>query len=107
MCIVAGRASPVSASSGVDGLDMEVSRAFLAAPRVGVGALAASPGFGGHALLGGLLVGLGGGHHCWFLKLVREILRNVLNFKSLDLCKEASDGRKGKPRSKYKTVVYM
>ena len=95
--VVAGRASPVRASSGVDGLEVEKSRAFLVAPQVGMGALAAGPDFGGHALLGGLLASSGGGCHCWTFGVGEGNTEGGLGFKSLDLCKETTDGRKGKP----------
>ena len=72
--VVAGMASPVSAGSGVDGLKMKNSRALLVALRVGVGALATGPHFGGHALLGGLLASSGSGHHGWVFGVGEGIL---------------------------------
>ena len=84
--VVARRASPVSASSGVDGLEMEKSRAFLVAPQVGIGALAAGPDFGGHAILC-LFASSGGGCHYWVFKVDEGITEGRVGFKSLNLCK--------------------
>ncbi len=96
--VVTGRTSPVSASSGVDGLEMENSRALQVTSRVGVGALAAVPNFGGHALLGGLLASSSGGRRCWVFGVGEGMLKGVLALRVLNLCKETTDGRKGKPK---------
>ena len=104
MWVVAARASPVSASPGVDGLEMEKSRAFLVAPQVGIGALAASPDFGGHALLC-LFASSGGGCHCWAFRVGEGNTGGVLALRVWNRAKRQLMDGKGSPTGKYKTGV--